>query len=233
MGYLRPIPPQNTYFTVSESQFIALLQSYDLVELNFTDLVERRGGLGWDGNPATSGQAVKDWLQQKIVDSWMPQAYRGAFLIALWATYEATIKMVSDTLRRFDPSLPHFTSPRGNWLPSVETYFARHLRYSLFPKEVRGIKNEVEALQRIRHVFAHANGLKQATVGRQWKLLVPYAERRAGIKLDRGFIDMTPEFVRGRFLMMAPAIAHVVDKGREKLASNPAFIDFEIGQWRR
>ena len=134
--------------------------------------------------------------------------------------------MVSDTLRRFQPSIARFVPPRENWLPGVETYFAQQLRFSLFPK-IRGLKNEVDALQRIRHVLAHANGLKQATNRKHWRVLVPYARRHPGMDLERGFLYVTPEFVRSRFEMMAPAISHIATKGREKLAANPKFIEFE------
>ena len=230
-GYVRPMPPQDTYFTYAESQFRALYESYDLVEYNFAELVERRGEPGWDGNPATSGQAFKDWLQQKMVDLMMPQAYRGAFLMALWATYETTVTMVGNTLRRFDRRIPPFKPPRENWLARVETYFANQLRFSLFPRTPRGLKNEVAALQRVRHVFAHANGLKQTTSSKQWHLLAPYARKHPGIQLDKGFLEVTPDFVRSRFVIMLPAMVHVIDTAREKLAVNPDFIEYETG-WR-
>lgn len=226
-GYLRIIPPADTYFTHAETQWEALYEGYELTESASAELLKRRHQPQWTGR-----QDIKEWLHLNIINQMMPQAFRGAFLIALWATYETTIKMVGATLHRFDRSTAPFSPPRGrDWLRWARTYYANDLRFSLFPPDVRGIQNEVFALQRIRHVFVHGNGL-QAASGPQWRLLRNYARKhRKVIRADRGYLAVTPEFVRGSFKTMGFAIAHVTETGREKLAANPDFIEHETG-WR-
>ena len=76
--------PADYYLTVPLFQFRALRESFELVEQNLPALNKQRGLPAWDGDPATSGETVKAQLYQSMVDSIMPQAYRGALLVALW-----------------------------------------------------------------------------------------------------------------------------------------------------
>jgi hypothetical protein len=217
---VRPIPPSDLYFTYSAFQFRALLESFDLVESNFTNLVKQRGDHWHDPSSPLA------FIYRGVVDDMMPQAYRGAFLMSLWATYETTVVMVGKTLRRFDSTISGLTQPRSNWLSTMETYFARKLRIKLLPRLPR-IKNELTALLLIRHALVHANGLRQITSSKNWRVLEPYVRRTPGISVGRGFLLIEPEFVRSRFEILGEAMKHVVEQGRSKLAVNPRFIEHE------
>jgi len=227
-GFLRPIPPANTYFTHAETQWEALYEGYELTESASAELLKQRHQPQWTGK-----QDIKEWLHLNLINQMIPQAYRGAFLIALWATYETTVRMVSKQLHWFDRSTAPYSPPRNkDWLSWTKAYYDNELRFSLFPPGVHGIQNEVTAVHRIRHVFVHGNGLREAASGTQWGFLKKYARKhREIIRVDRGYLAVTPEFVRGSFKTMGLAIAHVTETGRERLTANPDFIEHETG-WR-
>lgn len=205
------------YLNIPLLQFRALRESFELVEHKLPDLIRQRGLPAWDGDPATSGEAVKTQLYQSMVDSMMPQAYRGAVLVALWGLYEYTLILVGDTIRRLDSDMAPL--PRGNgWLPQIKRYFREEVGFPLFPPHLPALEGELKALQKIRNVFAHASGMKQATKRNDWTFLEKYSQLNpGGVDLSRNYLDVSADFLRSRFVVMAEAITHVTNKGRDRL----------------
>jgi hypothetical protein len=209
--------PANSFFTAPIFQFHALRGSFELVEKGLPELVKQRGFPGWDGDPATSVEALKSQMYQNVVDQIMPQAYRGAVLVALWGLYEYTVVLVCDTIRRLDREMAPI--PRGNnWLRQMKRYFRREVGFPLFPSNPPAFEEELKALQKIRHVFMHANGMKQTTKEEDWIFLQRYSESHpSSLDLNRNYVDVSADFLRGRFDLVAEAIKHVVGKSRDRL----------------
>lgn len=215
-GFVRRPRPADYYLGIPLSQFCALREIFELIEERLPDLVKQRGLPAWDGDPATSGQTVKAQLYQGMVDSMMPQAYRGAILVALWGLFESTLIVAGDSIRRLDPGMAPL--PTGNrWLRQMKRYFRNEVGFPLYPPGSPSVERELNALQKIRHVFSHANGMKQATKKRDWESLEEYARDNPGVGLGRNYLEVSADFVRSRFAIVAKAITHVTERGRDKL----------------
>jgi hypothetical protein len=60
--------------------------------------------------------------------------------------------------------------------------------------------------------------MKQTTKEEDWIFLQRYSESHPGsLDLNRNYVDVSADFLRGRFDLVAEAIKHVVGKGRDRL----------------
>jgi hypothetical protein len=106
--------------------------------------------------------------------------------------------------------------PQGHrFLSAASAYFSSELGIPLFKSSVE--EAEAAYFQKLRHVLSHANGLKQAAKSGDWTFLVQSSSKYPGIDLNRGFVELSADFVRDRFAFMGDVLEHVLKTARNQL----------------
>jgi hypothetical protein len=199
----------------SRRQLVALRESYEIVERTVPNLIRKHASSG--ALTGTSAEVLTAQLQRHLIEGITPQAYRGAFLVALWSIYESAVVLVGENIQRLCPDCPSVPRAAG-WLDKIVPYFATHLGFPMLPPESSDIEHELRMFQRVRHVLMHASGMKETTREKDWRRIEDYARGRTDITVEGNYLAVSDDFDRDRFDLIGRSLRHVVDSGRKKLA---------------
>ena len=148
--------------------------------------------MGWDRDEGEV-QVLSQELDE-ICERVLPRFFRGPFVIAVWAAYEAAVTEIARYLRQEKNLALELADIRGHdFITRARKYFTNVLATSLDPNEAR-LKRLAELLE-VRNALAHGNGQRRATPENKWNRLKALMQSGTGLSENNGFLTLSSEFV--------------------------------------
>jgi hypothetical protein len=182
-----------------------------LAQQNEAELVADLEARGWIHDDAERQFVYQDIAE--VRDYVLPRFMRGPFVVALWASFESTVRQVAWARSAEIGVSSRFKVGRGSFLARASGYFERRLALPLDLDAERYAR--LVDLYAVRNALAHANGLKDGMSAQEWRQLSQVGIRR-GAPVDEwhDMLVLPHDFVERAYADVSGCVRDLVTRAR-------------------
>jgi hypothetical protein len=155
------------------------------------------------------GHHLEDRLDEGVTTRFIT----GAIVVATWAVYESTVKLLADHVRGARDVKLKLSDLNGTFPEKSRKYFGEVLRTDLHP--IGTDWERLERLAQLRHILAHANGRIGDVPISDWNRVKQWVQATRGISVvDDDYIVLSVEFVADARSFVDHLLRELVDRVR-------------------
>lgn len=155
-------------------------------------------------------EATQDF--NRHFDFLLPRAFRGSFLVSLYAVYESSVTEIARLIqieKRVIVSLSEYKC-RGSYLDRLKKYFDKNLQFELCTDN--SVWQHIKMLADLRHAFAHANGRLKMLTDDSLEKIRNWEKLHIGIESYNGYLVVDATVTRETFDLVRSSLEELVER---------------------
>jgi len=158
-------------------------------------------------------EATQDFNRR--FDFLLPRAFRGPFLVSVYAVYESSVIEISrmiQTAKAVDVSISG-CNYRGSKIDRLKKYFSNNLQFELCPDN--GVWQRIKMLAELRHAYAHANGRLELLSDESQGKIRKWEKQKIGIENYQGYLVVSAGLTREIFDVVRLSMEELVERYKD------------------
>ena len=146
-------------------------------------------------------------------DFLLPRAFRGSFLVALYAVYESSVTEIARLIQTSKGQSIALGDLRGDFLDRSKKYFKNILQFDLCNDNK--VWQRIRMLAEIRNAIAHVNGrLEMLNTGSRGKIR-NWEKQGVGIENYNGYLVVNAGFTKEIFDLVRSSLEELVERYKD------------------
>jgi hypothetical protein len=173
-----------------------------LVERGMPNLIKAEKERIWQewGTDEDADRSVGHFLEGQLDEGVTTRFITAAFVVALWALYEAAVLKYADYIRKAKKLTLKLRDLRGDFLEQGRKYFEEVLHFDLHPVTADWVR--LGMLGKLRNALAHANGRLEDLSEPNRGALEQWVSKQSNLKVADDSIVVTFDFARQSWAFM-------------------------------